>query len=166
MSSSSLIILAGCSILLLNPLENFLIIILYSSRISVWFLFIISISLLIYSICKTLFSWLPLVLCLWFLLALWAFCIVELKSLSNNFNVYASSGKVSVHFSCVNALFSCFFVCFISLKKKLDILNFTVWYLWKSNSSPSSGFVFVTFCGLQLFSIFSKQFLNCILCNA
>lgn len=66
-----LILFLACSNLLLRPFNDYFIsVTFFNSRISIWFFFFfltISIFLLIYSICKTLFSYFSLVFKTWLL---------------------------------------------------------------------------------------------------
>ena len=67
---------------------------------------------------------------------------VVLKSLSSNFDIYASSGTFSVALFCFfeSAIHSCFFVCLVVFLLTIGLLNLITWKLGKSDFPFSSEF--------------------------
>lgn len=95
-----LVVSVACSYLLLNSYNecSISVIMLFSSKISVWFFIIIFLSLLIFSICWDVVLWLPFsFLSMVYFICLSIFKIIDLTSLLCKSNVYVTSGTVSVN---------------------------------------------------------------------
>lgn len=129
----------------------------------VWLLFIISVSLFIFSFCSdivflisiSVYSWFPLENILNILTT------IDLTSLTNNSKVWSSLGMVSVKFfiSCEWIIFSCCFTCFITFLLRTGYSEHYIVVTLESNSTPQGLLVFAC-CGLDpfLFAPFPNNF--------